>query len=157
MSLAIEDKVVIQEIRQEKIIKELDTEVKRRLDDIEGMLVRANTLLRYTLLVMKFDGQTISEPVPPPAIQRETRSLDFLVYLKPEKPDGLVLFMGDARNSNNYRQKRQSGCGADFFALELKAATPHVKMCTSGAYNNFKANGNISTDGSRWYKVEAGM
>lgn len=156
MSLTIKDKVVIQEVRQEKIIEELDSEVKRRLDDIEGMLARAHTLLRHTNLIMKFDGKTSSEPVPPPAIQRDTRSLNFLMYLKPERPDGLVLFMGNARNSN--RRKRQSQeCGADFVAVELEAAKPHLKMCTSGRYNDFEASNDISTDGKRWYKVEAGM
>lgn len=157
-SSTIKEKVVVQEVRHEQIIEELDIEVKRRLDDIEGMLVRAHTLLRYTPVVMKFDGETVSEPVLPPAIQKETRALDILLYAKPEKPDGLLLFVGDASNSDSNRQKRQSQqCGPDFAAVELRAAKPVLKMCTAQRYREFEAPGTISTDGQRWYKVEAGM
>ena len=51
MSKAIEDKVVIQERRHEQIVKELDTEVKRHLDDIDKMLARANTLLSNEIII----------------------------------------------------------------------------------------------------------
>lgn len=159
MSEVIKEKVMIQELRQEKIIEELDTEVVRRLNDIRGMMDRAHVLLKHTSLVMKFDGKTTSSPLPPRAVQRQTRALNFLLYLKPEKPDGLILFMGDAGNSNKYRQKRQSQeCrSADFIAVELKAARPHLKMCTSGFYLDLDTDQNILTDGNRWYKLEAGL
>ena len=158
MTQVIKDKVVIQEQRQEKIIAELDTEVALRLKDIRQMMDRAHNLLKYTSLVMKFDGKTTSAPLPPRAVQQETRSLNFLMYMKPEKPDGLVLFMGDAGKANRYRQKRQSQqCRSDFLAVELKAARPHLKMCTSGRYLDFETAENILTDGNRWYKLEAGM
>ena len=87
MSKVIKEKVVIQEQRQEKIIEELDTEVVRRLNDIRGMMDRAHVLLKHTSLVMKFDGKTTSSPLPPRAVQRQTRALNFLMYLKPEKPE----------------------------------------------------------------------
>lgn len=158
-SKVIKDKVVMQELQQEKIIEQLDTEVLQRLNDIRGMMDRAHELLKYTSIVMKFDGKTTSAPLLPRAVQRETRSLNFLMYMKPEKPDGLVLFMGDAQRSNRYRQKRQSPaeCSSDFIAVELKAARPHLKMCTSGRYLDYEAQQNILTDGKRWYKLEAGM
>ena len=158
MSLSIKDKVIIQKKRHEKIIEELDTEVKQRLDDIDDMLYRANSLLRFTSLVMRFDGNTTSELVPPPAIQKETRNLNILMYAKPEKPDGLLLFMGNAESSDNNRQKRQSqSCAADFVAIELEAARPHLKMCTAGIYHDAGSEKDIVTDGKRWYKVEAAM
>ena len=159
VSKVIKEKVVTQEQRQEKIIEELDTEVVRRLNDIRGMMDRAHVLLKYTSLVMRFDGKTTSSPLPPRAVQRQTRALNFLVYLKPEKPDGLILFMGDAGNSNRYRLKRQSTecSSADFIAVELKAARPHLKICTSEKYLDFDTNQDIATDGNRWYKLEAGL
>ncbi|XP_078356048.1 laminin subunit alpha-1-like [Oculina patagonica] len=157
MSQVIKEKMVTQEVRQEQIIEELDTEVVKRLTDIRGMMDRAHELLKYTSLVMKFDGKTTSAPLPPPAVEQDTRSLNFLMYVKPEKPDGLLLFMGDAGSSNN-RQKRQSQeCKSDFLAVELKAARPHLKMCTSGRYLDVEGEENILTDGKRWYKLEAGM
>ena len=159
MSEVIREKVIIQERRQEKIIEELDTEVVRRLNDIRGMMDRAHVLLKHTSLVMKFDGKTTSSPLPPQAVQRQTRALNFLMYLKPEKPDGLILFMGDAGNSNRYRLKRQSQkcSSADFIAVELKAARPHLKLCTSGFYLDLVTNEDILTDVDRWYKLEAGL
>lgn len=159
MSEVIKEKVVIQEQRQEKIIRELDTEVVRRLDDIRGMMDRAHVLLKHTSLVMKFDGKTTSSPLPSRAVQRQTRALNFLMYLKPEKPDGLILFMGDAGNSNRYRLKRQSSkcSSADFIAVELQAARLHLKLCTSGSYLDLGTNEDILTDVDRWYKLEAGL
>ena len=153
MSKSIKDKVVIQERRHEQIVKELDTEVKRHLDDIDKMLARANTLLRYTSLIMKFDGETTSKPVLPAALQKDTRSFATLMYIKPAEPNGLIMFMGDVGNSGNNRQKRQSQ-QADFTALELKATTPILKMCTEGICNTFEASKNISTNGKVWYKVD---
>lgn len=159
MSEVIKEKVVIQEQRQEKIIRELDTEVVRRLDDIREMMDRAHVLLKHTSLVMKFDGKTTSSSLPSRAVQRQTRALNFLMYLKPEKPDGLILFMGDAGNSNRYRLKRQSSkcSSADFIAVELQAARLHLKLCTSGSYLDLETNEDILTDVDRWYKLEAGL
>ena len=155
MSKAIKDKVVVQERRHEQIVKDLDTKVKQHLDDIDKMLARANTLLRYTSLIMKFDGETTSKPVLPAALQKETRSLTTLMYIKPAKPDGLIMFMGDVGTSGNNRQKRQSQQSVvDFAALELKATTPVLKMCTEGICNTFEATKNISTNGKVWYKVD---
>ncbi|XP_068678125.1 laminin subunit alpha-like [Montipora foliosa] len=158
ISLNITDRVVIQEIRHERIIEELDTNVKLRLDDIDQMLKRAHTLLRFTSFGMKFNGKTFSKPVPPVAIQRKTRSLDVLVYAKPEKPDGLVMFMGDTTTSDDNRQKRQAAdCETDFVAVELKGAKPCLKICTFGNYRSFEVDENITTDGTYWYKVQASM
>ena len=158
ISLNITDRVVIQEIRHERIIEELDTNVKLRLDDIDQMLKRAHTLLRFTSFGMKFNGKTFSKPVPPVAIQRKTRSLDVLVYAKPEKPDGLVMFMGDTTTSDDSRQKRQAAdCETDFVAVELKGAKPCLKICTFGNYRSFEVDENITTDGTYWYKVQASM
>lgn len=153
MSKTIKDKVVIQERRHEQIVKELDTEVKRHLDDIGKMLARANTLLRYTSLNMKFDGETTSKPVLPAALQKDTRSFATLMYIKPAEPNGLIMFMGDVGNPGSNRQKRQSQ-QADYAALELKATTPILKMCTKGICNTFEASKNISTNGKVWYKVD---
>ena len=159
MTKSIKDNVKIVEIRYEKIIEELDVEVKRRLDDIEGMLSLANTLLRSTLLVMRFDGNTTNEPEPPPAILKETRNLNIGLYTKPEKPDGLLLYMGGADDAGtNNRQKRQSACESDFIAVELEAKQPHLKICTSGKFKDLKDGvKSIDTSGNLWYKVEAGM
>lgn len=153
MSKTIKDKVVIQERRHEQIVKELDTEVKRHLDDIGKMLARANTLLRYTSLNMKFDGETTSKPVLPAALQKDTRSFATLMYIKPAEPNGLIMFMGDVGNPGSNRQKRQSQ-QADYAALELKATTPILKMCTKGICNTFETSKNISTNGKVWYKVD---
>ena len=122
------------------------------------MLKRANTLLKFTSPVMKFNGQTSSKPAVPPAIQRETRYLNVLMYAKPEKPDGLLMFMGNTITSDSYRQKRKATeCKTDFAAVELRAAKPCLKLCASGKYFFFEANRNITTDGKTWYKVEANM
>ena len=158
MSLAIRDKVVVERLRQEKIIQLLDSEVVRRMNDIKGMLDRSHVLLKYLSPVMKFDGKTTSAPLAPLAVQQELRSLDFLMFANPEKPNGLLLFMGDAENSNKYRQKRQAQeCGSDYLAVELKAARPHLKMCTSGNYLDFETDKDIPTDGKHWSKVQFGM
>lgn len=168
MSLVIREKVVIQEKLQQKIIDDLDREVVRRLDDIKGMIDRAHVLLRHTNLVMKFDGETTSSPILPPAIQQESRALNVLMYLKPEKPDGLVMFLGEAQNTNTNRQKRQSqtksDCLTDFIAVELKDRKPLLKTCTTaGGFVDVKARGErnedflLQTDGNLWYKVEVGL
>ena len=158
MTKHIKGKVVIEEIRHERIIEELDSEVKRRLDDIDGMLTLANSLLRSMSLVMTFDGSTTNEPVPPPGILKETRNLNIQMYARPEKPDGLLLYMGDTKDSSNSRQKRQAVCKSDFVAVELEASQPHLKICTAGKFKDFKdQEKTVFTNGSRWYKVEAGM
>lgn len=158
MSSNLTDRAAILEVRLEKIIEELDSDVKLRLNDIDLMLKRANTLLKFTSPVMKFNGQTSSKPAVPPAIQRETRYLNVLMYAKPEKPDGLLMFMGNTITSDNYRQKRKATeCKTDFAAVELRAAKPCLKLCASGKYFSFEANRNITTDGKTWYKVEANM
>lgn len=159
MTKSIKGKVKIVETRYERIIEELDVEVKRRLDDIEGMLSLANTLLRSTSLVMRFDGNTTNEPEPPPAILKETRNLNIQLYTKPGKPDGLLLYMGGADDASNNRQKRQSdNCESDFIAVELLGKQPHLKICTSGTFKDFKdGDKSIDTSGNLWYKVEAGM
>ena len=159
MTKSIKGKVKIVETRYERIIEELDVEVKRRLDDIEGMLSLANTLLRSTSLVMRFDGNTTNEPEAPPAILKETRNLNIQLYTKPEKPDGLLLYMGSVNDASNSRQKRQSdNCESDFIAVELEAKQPRLKICTSGEFRTFTdGEKRIDTSGNLWYKVEAGM
>lgn len=159
MTKSIKGKVKIVETRYERIIEELDVEVKRRLDDIEGMLSLANTLLRSTSLVMRFDGNTTNEPEATPAILKETRNLNIQLYAKPEKPDGLLLYMGSVDDASNSRQKRQSdNCESDFIAVELEAKQPRLKICASGKFRSLTdGEKRIDTSGNLWYKVEAGM
>ena len=155
-SYAIREKVVIQEKRQEKIIEELDTEVVRRLTDIKEMIAGAHRLLKFTSLILSFDGNTATSPIVPPTLEQDTSFLNFLMYTKPEKPDGLLLYMGDSQKTT--RQKRQSPqCGADFVALEMEASKVHFKLCTEGRFLDVMSGVDIQTDKGRWNKIEAVM
>lgn len=164
MSLEIREKVLIQEKRHQQILNELDSEVSRRLMDIKNMMIKANNLLKFTTPVMKFDGEATSSPILPPAMKQEVRAMNILMYLNPDKPDGLVMFLGDAEGTSTDRQKRQSqesDCKTDYIAVQLKERKPQLKICTAvkglveiGVKDN---DFEMETTGNVWYKLEVDM
>ncbi|KAJ8736784.1 hypothetical protein PYW07_000055 [Mythimna separata] len=123
-----------------------------KLIQLKELIEKARTLANRIQVGVEFDSHTTLQPRLPDTVDEMSTSTHVSVYFKTNETNGLILYLGNPKDTNLRRTKSD-----DFMVIGVENGYPYLKMDIGDSAESGREPARIGSDkfvaDNRWYQV----